>query len=263
MKTRLMAVGMMAAACAFGGVYDDCVYLFEGGLDADGNGFLSTGEMRDELHADPNHASNKGTVFGYADGAFLRNERVPYQSAGLATQDVQCLHFAQPRKVSGTTTNFYPNIVKMPFIADACPTNIYTGVFRVRLDRDPLASASGWLMNFGYTKNTDGQGFLFGFSWNANSNAYLMTSHATGSSGKSWGIADIPTNTWLDVAVVVTGNVVTAYRAYTGRGSGSSGATAAVAVCGRQLKTASTPRSASSDGVRFSQRIVYNPVSDG
>ena len=28
----LMSVGMMAAACAFGGVYDDCVYLFEGGI---------------------------------------------------------------------------------------------------------------------------------------------------------------------------------------------------------------------------------------
>ena len=212
MNKMLMAVGMMAAACAFGGVYDDCVYLFEGGLDADGNGCLSTGEMRDELHGSPSHAYNQATVFGYADGALFRNEPVPYQSAGLPTQNVQCLCFTHPRKVSGTTTNFYPNIVKMPFIADACPTNIYTGVFRVRLDRDPLANASGWLMNFGYTKNTDGQGLLFGFSWNANSNAYQMTSHATGSSGKSWGIADIPTNTWLDVAVVVTGNVVTAYR---------------------------------------------------
>ena len=111
---KVAFAGMVAAvaAFAFGGVYDDCVYLFEGGLDADGNGQAATGEIRDELHADPNHANSKATVVGYADGALFRNEPVPYQSAGLGTQTVQCLHFAQPRKVSGTTTNFFPNIVK-------------------------------------------------------------------------------------------------------------------------------------------------------
>ena len=226
MKKILMTVAAMAAACAFGGVYDDCVYLFEGGLDANGNGYAATGEIRDELHANPSHANNQGTVYGYADGAIFRNEPVPYQSAGLSTQNVQCLYLPQPRKINGSTTNFYPTIIKMPFLADACPTNIYTGVFRVRLDHDPLANAGGWLMNFGYTKNSNGQGLLFGFSWNANSNAYTMTSHATGSSGKSFGIADVPTNMWFDVAVVVTGNVVTVYRVYTGRGSPKTGTTA-------------------------------------
>ena len=223
MKKVLRTVGMMAATCAFGGVYDDCVYLFEGGLDANENALFSTGEIRDELHANPSHAHNLGTVYGYADGAIFRNEPVPYQSAGISTQNVQCLYFTQPRKINGTTTNFFPNIIKMPFLADACPTNIYTGVFRVRLDRDPLGNNAAWLMNFGYTKNTGGQGLLFGFSWNASSNAYQMTSHATGSSGKSWGVADIPTNMWMDVAVVVTGNVVTTYRAFTGRANSSSG----------------------------------------
>ena len=223
MKKMLMMAGTLAAACAFGGVYDDCVYLFEGGLDANGNGQAATGEIRDELHANPSHAHNNGTVYGYADGAIFRNEPVPYQSAGLSTQNVQCLYFTQPRKINGSTTNFYPHIIKMPFLADVCPTNIYTGVFRVRLDRDPLGSTAAWLMNFGYTKNTNGQGLLFGFEWNASSNAYRMTSHATGSSGKSWGVADIPTNMWMDVAVVVTGNVVTAYRAFTGRANSNSG----------------------------------------
>ena len=223
MKKMLMMAGTLAAACAFGGVYDDCVYLFEGGLDANGNGQAATGEIRDELHANPSHAHNQGTVYGYADGAIFRNEPVPYQSAGLSTQNVQCLYFTQPRKINGSTTNFYPHIIKMPFLADACSTNIYTGVFRVRLDHDPLAHKSAWLMNFGYTKNTDGQGLLFGFEWEASSNAYLMTSHATGTSGKSWGVADIPTNMWMDVAVVVTGNVVTAYRAFTGRANPGSG----------------------------------------
>ena len=223
MKKMLMMAGTLAAACAFGGVYDDCVYLFEGGLDANGNGEAATGEVRDELHANPSHANNQGTVYGYADGAIFRNEPVPYQSAGLSTQNVQCLYLTQPRKINGSTTNFYPNIIKMPFLADVCPTNIYTGVFRVRLDRDPLGNNAAWLMNFGYTKNSNGQGLLFGFGWNASSNAYQMTSHATGSSGKSWGVADIPTNMWMDVAVVVTGNVVTAYRAFTGRANSSSG----------------------------------------
>ncbi len=42
MKKMLVAIGMMSATCAFGNVFDDCVYLFEGGLDADGNGLFST-----------------------------------------------------------------------------------------------------------------------------------------------------------------------------------------------------------------------------
>lgn len=54
MKKILMTVAAMAAACTFGGVFDDCVYLFEGGLDANGNGLFSTGELYggDLYHAD-------------------------------------------------------------------------------------------------------------------------------------------------------------------------------------------------------------------
>ena len=246
MKKAIITLwGVTVAACALGGVYDDCVYLFEGGLDANGNGYAATGEIRDELHANPSHANNQGTVYGYADSAIFRNEPVPYQSAGISTQNVQCLYLPQPRKMNGVTTNFYPNIIKMPFLADACRTNIYTGVFRVRLDRDPLANNAGWLMNFGYTKNTNGQGLLFGFSWNVNSNAFVMTSHATGSTGKSFGVADIPTNMWMDVAVVVTGNVVTAYRAFTGRANSSSGTKVAeldnILSWKNTLKTSSVP----------------------
>ena len=67
MKKLLMTVAAMAAVCTSGGVYDDCVYLFEGGLDANGNGLFSTGELRDELHANPSHANNGAVVSGYAD----------------------------------------------------------------------------------------------------------------------------------------------------------------------------------------------------
>ena len=115
----------------------------------------------------------------------------------------------------------------MPFLRDYCTTNIYSAVFRVRVDYDPL-SKGGWMMNFGYTKNNiaTGQGWLLGLIWDKNAQAFRLNSHAPGSSGKSWGDANIPTNTWIDIGVVVTGNVVRAYRAYTGRGSPSSGTTA-------------------------------------
>ena len=46
-----VAVVASATLPVVGGVYDDCIYLFEGGLDANGNGLFSTGELRDELHA--------------------------------------------------------------------------------------------------------------------------------------------------------------------------------------------------------------------
>ena len=227
MKKMLVAIGMMSATCAFGNVFDDCVYLFEGGLDADGNGLFSTGEIRDELHANPSHANNGAVVSGYSDCAIFRNEPVPYQSAGISTQNVQCLYMPQTVKVSGTTTNYFPVWYAMPFLRDYCTTNVYSAVFRVRADYDPL-SKGGWMMNFGYTKNdiAAGQGWLLGLIWDKNAQAFRLNSHAPGSSGKSWGDADIPTNTWIDIGVVVTGNVVRAYRAYTGRGSPSSGATA-------------------------------------
>ena len=227
MKKMLVAIGMMSATCAFGNVFDDCVYLFEGGLDADGNGLFSTGEIRDELHANPSHANNGAVVSGYSDCAIFRNEPVPYQSAGISTQNVQCLYMPQTVKVSGTTTNYFPVWYAMPFLSDYCTTNVYSAVFRVRADYDPL-SKGGWMMNFGYTKNdiAAGQGWLLGLIWDKNAQAFRLNSHAPGSSGKSWGDADIPTNTWIDIGAVVTGNVVHAYRAYTGRGSPSSGATA-------------------------------------
>ena len=40
-KTMMLLVAVAASAVlpVAGGVYDDCVYLFEGGLDANGNGF--------------------------------------------------------------------------------------------------------------------------------------------------------------------------------------------------------------------------------
>ena len=229
MKKILMAVAAMAAACAFGGVYDDCVYLFEGGLDANGNGLFSTGEIRDELHANPSHANNGAVVSGYSDCAIFRNEPVPYQSAGISTQNVQCLYMPQTVKVSGTTTNYFPVWYAMPFLRDYCTTNVYSAVFRVRADYDPL-SKGGWMMNFGYTKNdiAVGQGWLLGLIWDKTAQAFRLNSHAPGSSGKSWGDANIPTNTWIDIGVVVTGNVVRAYRAYTGRGSPSSGTTASL-----------------------------------
>ena len=229
MKKILMMVAAMAAAYAFGGVYDDCVYLFEGGLDANGNGLFSTGELRDELHANPSHANNGAVVSGYSDCAIFRNEPVPYQSAGISTQNVQCLYMPQTVKVSGTTTNYFPVWYAMPFLRDYCTTNVYSAVFRVRADYDPL-SKGGWMMNFGYTKNdiAAGQGWLLGLIWDKNAQAFRLNSHAPGSSGKSWGDANIPTNTWIDIGVVVTGNVVRAYRAYTGRGSPSSGTTASL-----------------------------------
>ena len=205
----------------------ETVFSRPGGLDANGNGLFSTGELRDELHANPSHANNGAVVSGYSDCAIFRNEPVPYQSAGISTQNVQCLYMPQTVKVSGTTTNYFPVWYAMPFLRDYCTTNVYSAVFRVRADYDPL-SKGGWMMNFGYTKNdiAAGQGWLLGLIWDKNAQAFRLNSHAPGSSGKSWGDANIPTNTWIDIGVVVTGNVVRAYRAYTGRGSPSSGTTA-------------------------------------
>jgi hypothetical protein len=40
MKKILMTVAAMAAACAFGGVFDDCVYWFCGGRDSNGTIFF-------------------------------------------------------------------------------------------------------------------------------------------------------------------------------------------------------------------------------
>lgn len=76
MKKMLMAIGM-AAVCAFGGVFDDCVYLFEGGLDANGNGYAATGEIRDELHAGVNNIKLTVTSGGCYYFDYHRFQLVP------------------------------------------------------------------------------------------------------------------------------------------------------------------------------------------
>ena len=68
MKKMLVAIGMMSATCAFGNVFDDCVYWFCGGRDSNGDGLLQAGELPDTMHAnDDAHNAHKCTVYGWGN----------------------------------------------------------------------------------------------------------------------------------------------------------------------------------------------------
>jgi len=205
-----------------GSVYDDCVFLFEGGRDGfngtAADGTVQAGEFVDELRAGmPSHSAHAGYLRGYSENLTWKTMAVPaFQASGMGTQTTRCLHIEHNYRISGTTTNYCTGAVHLPYIPTVCPTNVYSAVIRCRRDVNPYGNNASWLMNFGYTKNTNGQGWLLGFASNG-----AVTTHATGSSAPG-NLTDLPivaTNEWVDLAVSVSTNVVIIQLAKPGTGA--------------------------------------------
>ena len=120
MKKILMTVAAMAAACAFGNVFDDCVYWFCGGRDSNGDGFLQSGETIDTMHAnDAANNAHKCTIYGWSNvsgmqslGAQLREEDVFCPAQGV-TNRTMCIFLPQSPEYAdngdGTVTTNYCN----------------------------------------------------------------------------------------------------------------------------------------------------------
>lgn len=226
------AMAMVVGSVAASGVYDDCVFLFEGGRDGFNggtpDGLLQKGEFVDELRVGvPTHENNQGTLNGFSTNFLACTDSVNLHAAGLGSQSVPYLKF-QPyiwTTSNGAVTNFNYGTLNLPFVGKACPTNTYSAVLRVRRDKASPLGGTEWLVSFGYSKNTDGQGFMFGFT-----SAGGLTTHGTGNSSPgnvsmasvNGKVQNIPVGQWTDIGVVVSNNVVRYHVSFPGRDTTSS-----------------------------------------
>ncbi len=215
MKKLLMTVAAMAAVCASGGVYDDCVYWFCGGRDSNGDGFLQSGELTDTMHANnTSHNAHKCTVNGWSNisgmqslGVQLREEDVYCPAQGVTNRTL-CLFLPQSVELvdngNGTvTTNYCNNSVELNSqLLSLVPTNKYTCIMRIRVEK--LLSAN-WFFNCyqGNTIASGHKGFLLGFNSSGD-----FSSYGPGGSLSVSSPGALPTNCWADISIVVSNNTI-------------------------------------------------------
>ena len=219
---RWALVGMAVAALAAfaGNVYDDAVFWFRGGKErVTANGQMETGEFFDDMHADDlAHANHSLPLKGYAENAVFATEPVVFPALGLSvTQDLQVLRIENHPHISadGAVTNRYPAWINPHKIfADNNISNCYTMAFRLRRDRNvngDSANNTEWFAKIGYgSYGGRFNGLLMGFyGKDSTRDKYLFCYRSTlegGNAGDSLGnVFYVPTNTWVDICLVVTG----------------------------------------------------------
>ena len=214
------------AAHGSANVFDDAVFWFRGGKDISGDGKMQQGEFFDDLHAnDTNHANHKASMVSYAGktgdyshsvfagNAAFATEQVVFPALGAnVVENMQVLHISNDAKKIGSTNYYFPFAVNPHSIFEN--NNIsteYTIVSRIKMGDD------------GY--NHDECLFKIGYNASAKQGMYLALVKSPASSGvtdigsryikgkctPNAGGDDasfqfpirIPTNTWVDVAVVV------------------------------------------------------------
>ena len=227
MKRLIYVLGLGLAAAASAGVYDECVFHFEGGRDGftgmAPDGIAQKGEIVDELRGGvASHANHGATVSGMPGQVAFTPESVPFFPSGLGDQTVSCLDLSYTLDESTGEKRCAYGTVELPFLADACPTNVYSAVLRLKRKQANPYRQNQWFISFGYSRNSNGQGFLLGFN-----SAGTLATHCTGSTspGNLTGLQNVPFDQWVDIGVVVRGNVVTYYQAFPGldRTSGQGG----------------------------------------
>ena len=226
----LVAMSSVFVAClasaAYGSanVFDDAVFWFRGGKDCvTADSYIQQGEFFDDLHAnDPSHANHKmslstsyytGDSAPFRANAVFRSERVVFPALGTSVaKDMQVLHISNVAvKPSGSSKNYYFPFVANPrsVFANNSISTEYTVVSRIRLDEDGLNREECFL-KLGYN-GTARQGLMLGFAKYPTSSSETGARYIKGnctpdseSSNSSFQFdIRIPTNTWVDVAVVV------------------------------------------------------------
>lgn len=202
-------------------VFDDAVFWFRGGKDRNGDLYMrQQGEFFDDLHADDtthaNHQSEVQTYTGIAlaDGfkanAVFQTERVVFPALGTA-KNMPVLHLSNNAIQYNEKVYYWPQYVK-PYniFANNNISSEYTVISRLRLDEDGMKQTQ-CLLRIGYNGSAK-KGLMLGFAPCAPgyTNKYITAFCTPNESGSNTQVnfdtIGIPTNTWVDVAVVVGGN---------------------------------------------------------
>ncbi|MBQ3808958.1 MAG: hypothetical protein II840_13505 [Kiritimatiellae bacterium] len=207
------------AAHGSANVFDDAVFWFRGGKDISGDGYMQQGEFFDDLHAnDPAHDNHKmdmssksytGQLDEFKKNAVFQNEPVVFPALGTSiVKEMQVLHISDDIVVNNEKNYYFPFDVKpRELFARYCISNEYTVVSRIRLDDDTYNRKYVFL-RLGYN-DTAKQGMWLGFAKrDPNTAKYRQitgrcTPDANGADSAFTMNLPVPTNTWVDVAVVV------------------------------------------------------------
>ena len=205
------------AASGATNVFNDAVFWFRGGKDiVGGDGYMQKGDFFDDLHAnDASHDNHKMTMVNYNIAAFRPNaafvtERVVFPALGKSVEkNMQVLRLSNSAVKNNGTNYFWPEAVNPRSVfAKNNITCEYTIVSRIRLDEDGL-NRDECFLKIGYDSSAR-QGMWLGFaklssSWYAGCRrvAGYCTPSSDGSSSVFQLNLPVPTNTWVDIAVVV------------------------------------------------------------
>lgn len=202
-------------------VFNDAVFWFRGGKDLNGDGYMRQGEFFDDLNANDATLDNHkmpitgytGSYGGFKENAAFANEQVIFPSLGTSiVKEMQVLHISNASKRQSNVYYYYPfRVDPRNVFANNNISKEYTIVSRIKMDEDG--------------ENRDECLFRIGYDASAKKGMYI----ALAKTPKSAGVTDIgsryikgkctpdsesgdtsfnfpirmPTNTWVDVAVVV------------------------------------------------------------
>ena len=218
---RAMSVVFVAslafAAHGSANVFDDAVFWFRGGKDISGDGYMQQGEFFDDLHAnDVSHANHNmsmsssyytGDSAAFKGNAVIQKEQVVFPALGTSVvEEMQVLRISN---ILAASKYYFPFDVKPRSIfANNNISDTYTVVSRIRLDDDTY-NRNECFLRVGYDDSTR-QGMWLGFTKQASSSyagcrriAGYCTPNSNGNDSAFNLNLHIPTNTWVDIAVVV------------------------------------------------------------
>ena len=203
-------------------VFNDAVFWFRGGKDLNSDGYIQQGEFFDDLNADvESHANHTMTMSSseyykqdkfatlrqqFKDNAAFRSERVVFPALGTSiAKEMQTLHISDISVEYNDQPYYCPfSVNPHGLFARNNISNEYTIVSRIRLDD---LEGTECLFRIGYNDSAK-QGMTLGF---AKHPSYAQCKYITGyrtqnssTNNTSYQLdMRIPTNTWVDVAVVV------------------------------------------------------------
>ena len=200
-------------------VFNDAVFWFRGGKDINGDGYMQQGEFFDDLHANAaSHDNHKmgmsseyytGLLDAFKENAVLQEEPVVFPALGTnMVKNMQVLRISNVAVDYDGKNYYFPFDIKPRSVfADNNISNAYTVVGRIRLDDDRY-NRNECFLKLGYDGSTR-QGMWLGFAKQTSSSygcrriAGYCTPNSNGNDGAFNLNLYIPTNTWVDVAVVV------------------------------------------------------------
>ena len=211
---------LVVAAYGSANVFDDAVFWFRGGKDCvTSDGYMQQGEFFDDLHAnDASHNNHKmpmtgytGSYAGFKENAALQDEQVVFPALGASiAKEMQVLHISNAGKRSSGVTYYYPLAVNPHSIFENNSISTeYTIVSRIKMDEDGLGRDE-CLFKIGYNA-TAKQGMYLALAKSPASatdigSRYIKgrcTPNSEGNDASYQFAVRIPTNTWVDLAVVV------------------------------------------------------------